>query len=300
MILVTGGAGFVGSHLVDALADAGEDPVVLDNFASGDRENLREDVRLIEADIADPGVVNLISDLRPEVVVHAAAQVSVAVSMQDPHLDLTVNVQGTANVLEGAKVAGTRRFVFISSGGGVYGESDGADENTLPRPKSYYSTHKYVGERYVELSGLSYANARLANVYGSRQRSDLEGGVVAIFTQRLQNKQPILINGTGEQQRDLIYVADVVDSLLTMAKSERDGTWNVGTGRSTSILELLRALEDQLEPAVEVRHGPPRPGDVKNSRLEIRSIRDDLGWEPRYGLAEGISEMLGRENATVT
>ena len=151
-----------------------------------------------------------------------------------------------------------------------------------------------------ELSGLSYANARLANVYGSRQRSDLEGGVVAIFTQRLQNKQPILINGTGEQQRDLIYVADVVDSLLTMAKSDRYGTWNVGTGRSTSILELLRALEDQLEPAVEVRHGPPRPGDVKNSRLEIRSIRDDLGWEPRYGLAEGISEMLGRENATVT
>lgn len=300
MILVTGGAGFVGSHLVDALADAGEDPVVLDNFASGDRENLREDVRLIEADIADPGVVNLISDLRPEAVVHAAAQVSVAVSMQDPHLDLTVNVQGTANVLEGAKGAGTRRFVFISSGGGVYGESDGADENTLPRPKSYYSTHKYVGERYVELSGLSYANARLANVYGSRQRSDLEGGVVAIFTERLQNKQPILINGTGEQQRDLIYVADVVDSLLTMAKSDRDGTWNVGTGRSTSILELLRALEDQLEPAVEVRHGPPRPGDVKNSRLEIRSIRDDLGWEPRYGLAEGISEMLGRENATVT
>lgn len=153
MTLVTGGAGFVGSHLVDALADAGEDPVVLDNFASGDRENLREDVRLIEADIADPGVVNLISDLRPEAVVHAAAQVSVAVSMQDPHLDLTVNVQGTANVLEGAKGTGTRRFVFISSGGGVYGESDGADENTLPRPKSYYSTHKYVGERYVELSG---------------------------------------------------------------------------------------------------------------------------------------------------
>jgi UDP-glucose 4-epimerase len=300
LILVTGGAGFVGSHLVDALADAGEDPVVLDNFASGDRENLREDVRLIEADIADPGVVNLISDLRPEVVVHAAAQVSVAASMQDLHLDLTVNVQGTANVLEGAKGAGTRRFVFISSGGGVYGESDGADENTLPRPKSYYSTHKYVGERYVELSGLSYANARLANIYGSRQRSDLEGGVVAIFTERLQNKQPILINGTGEQQRDLIYVADVVDSLLTMAKSDRDGTWNVGTGRSTSILELLHALEDQLEPAVEVRHGPPRPGDVKNSRLEIRSIRDDLGWEPRYGLAEGISEMLGRENATVT
>ncbi len=295
MILVTGGAGFIGSHLVDALVDAGEEPVVLDNFASGDRENLRQDVRLVEADIADPNVVNLIADLRPEVIIHAAAQVSVAVSMQDPHLDLAVNVQGTANVLEAAKVAGTRRFVFISSGGGVYGESDGADENTLPRPKSYYSAHKYVGECYVEFSGLSYANARLANVYGSRQRSDLEGGVVAIFTERLQKKQPILINGTGEQQRDLVYVADVVDSLIAMARSDRDGTWNVGTGRSTSILELLHALEDQIEPAVEVRHGPLRPGDVKNSRLEIRSIKDDLGWEPRYSLADGISDMLSRE-----
>lgn len=295
MILVTGGAGFIGSHLVDSLVDAGEEPVVLDNFASGDRENLRQDVRLIEADIADPNAVSLIADLRPEVIIHAAAQVSVAVSMQNPHLDLAVNVQGTANVLEAAKVAGTRRFVFISSGGGVYGESDGADENTLPRPKSYYSAHKYVGECYVEFSGLSYANARLANVYGSRQRSDLEGGVVAIFTERLQKKQPILINGTGEQQRDLVYVADVVDSLIAMANSDRDGTWNVGTGRSTSILELLHALEDQIEPAVEVRHGPLRPGDVKNSRLEIRSIKDDLGWEPRYSLADGISDMLSRE-----
>ncbi len=114
-------------------------------------------------------------------------------------------------------------FVFVSSGGGVYGESDesdGAGEDTLPRPKSYYSAHKYLGERYVELSGLSYANARLANVYGSRQRPDLEGGVVAIFTERLQNKQPILVNGTGEQQRDPVYVADVVDSLLAMARSD--------------------------------------------------------------------------------
>ena len=295
MILVTGGAGFIGSHLVDALVDAGEEPVILDNFASGDRENLRQDVRLIEADIADPNVVSFIADLRPEVIIHAAAQVSVAVSMQNPHLDLAVNVQGTANVLEAAKVAGTRRFVFISSGGGVYGESDGADENTLPRPKSYYSAHKYVGECYVEFSGLSYTNARLANVYGSRQRSDLEGGVVAIFTERLQKKQPILINGTGEQQRDLVYVADVVESLLAMAKSDRDGTWNVGTGRSTSILELLHALEEQIEPAVEVRHGPLRPGDVKSSRLEIRSIKDNLSWEPRYSLVDGISDMLSRE-----
>jgi UDP-glucose 4-epimerase len=296
MILVTGGAGFIGSHLVDALLATGQEPVVLDNLASGDRENLPNGVKLVKMNIADAGVVEVIAEIKPEVVIHAAAQVSVADSMQDPHLDLAVNVQGTANVLEGAKVAGARRFVFVSSGGGVYGECDGADEATLPRPKSYYSAHKLLGERYVELSGLSYANARLANVYGSRQRSDLEGGVVAIFIERLQNRQPILINGTGEQRRDLVYVADVVDSLLTMARSNRDGTWNVGTGVSTSILELLHALEREIEPATEIRHGPKRPGDVSNSRLSIGSIENDLGWRPSYDLDDGIVDMIRQAN----
>jgi UDP-glucose 4-epimerase len=296
VILVTGGAGFIGSHLVDTLLAAEQEPVVLDNLASGDRKNLPNGVKLVEKDIADTAVVEVIAELKPEVVIHAAAQVSVAVSMQDPHLDLAVNVQGTANVLEGAKAVGARRFVFVSSGGGVYGECDGADEAALPRPKSYYSAHKFLGERYVELSGLSYANARLANVYGSRQRSDLEGGVVAILTERLQNRQPILINGTGEQRRDLVYVADVVDSLLTMARSNRDGTWNVGTGVSTSILELLHALEREIEPATEIRHGPKRPGDVSNSRLSIASIENDLGWCPKYDLAGGIADMIRKVN----
>ena len=297
MILVTGGAGFIGSHLVDALLASGQEPMVLDNLSSGDRKNLPDGVKLVQMDVADAGVVEAIAELRPEVVVHAAAQVSVAVSMRDPNLDLAVNVQGTANVLEGAKVAGARRFVFVSSGGGVYGESDGADEDTLPNPKSYYSAHKYLGERYAELSGLSYANARLANVYGPRQRSDLEGGVVAIFTERLQKRQPVLVNGTGEQRRDLVYVVDVVDSLLTMARSNRDGTWNVGTGISTSILELLHALEKEIEPATEVRHAPRRPGDVNNSRLAIDSIENDLGWLPKYDLAGGIADMIRKARA---
>src|SRR5918912_3131541 len=135
-MLVTGGAGFIGSHLVNALLAAGQEPVVLDNLASGDWENLPDGVNLVEMDIADAGVVEAIAELKPEVVIHAAAQVSVAVSMQDPHLDLAVNVQGTANVLEGAKAAGVRRFVFVSSGGGIYGECDDADEATLPRPRS--------------------------------------------------------------------------------------------------------------------------------------------------------------------
>jgi UDP-glucose 4-epimerase len=296
MLLITGGAGFIGSHVVDALVASGEEPVVLDNLASGQRENLPGGVKLVEGDIADPGVVDTIADLRPEGVIHCAAQVSVAASMRDPGFDLAVNVQGTANMLAGAKAAGSGRFVFVSSGGGVYGESDGADEATLPRPKSYYSAHKYLAERYVEYSGLSYAIARLANVYGARQRSDLEGGVVAVFMERLRNGRPILINGTGEQRRDLVYIADVVDSLLAMVRGGLDGVWNVGTGHSISVLELLRVLEGQMGPAVEVRHGPPRPGDVDNSRLSIASIERDLGWWPKYGVAEGIADMLQAED----
>ena len=291
MILVTGGAGFIGSHVVDALLATGEEPVVLDDLSTGDRVNLPREVEVVEADIADPGVVDRISALRPRAVVHAAAQVSVAASMEDSALDLAVNVGGTANVLAGARAAGAERFVFISSGGGIYGEADGADESTLPRPKSYYGAHKYLAERYVELDGISYAIARLANVYGPRQRTDLEGGVVAIFAERLRDGSPVRVNGTGEQSRDFVHVADVVDALLVMVDSRLDGTWNIGTGRAISVLELLRALEAAIGPAAEVHHGPARHGDVRSSRLSIEAIERDLGWRPRYDLAGGVASM---------
>jgi UDP-glucose 4-epimerase len=291
MILVTGGAGFIGSHVVDALLAAGEEPVVLDDFSTGDGANLPGDVEVVEADIGDSGVIDRISALSPRAVVHAAAQVSVAASMEDSALDLAVNVGGTANVLAGARAAGAERFVFLSSGGGIYGETDGADENTLPRPKSYYGAHKYLAERYVELDGISYAIARLANVYGPRQRTDLEGGVVAIFAERLRNGLPVTVNGTGEQSRDFVHVADVVDALLVMAGSRLKGTWNVGTGRAISVLELLRTLEAAIRPAVEVRHGPARHGDVRSSRLSIEAIERDLGWRPGYDLARGVVDM---------
>ncbi len=277
---------------MDALLDDGEEVVVLDNFASGDRTNLRERVRIVDADIADPGVVEAIATLDIETVVHAAAQVSVAASMLDPGLDLAVNVRGTSNVLAGAKAAGVERFVFLSTGGGVYGESDGADEETLPRPASYYSAHKYLAERYVQLSGISYANARLANVYGSRQRKDLEGGVVAIFAERLRGKLPILINGSGDQSRDFVHVTDVVEAIISMAHDRRDGTWNVGTGEATSILDLLGEMERLIAPAVKIEHGSSRSGDVEYSRLSIEKIHTQLGWRPRLDLRSGLAETL--------
>lgn len=277
---------------MDALRAGGEEVVVLDNFASGDRANLPEGVKTLDVDVADPEAIEAIAAFDVEAVVHAAAQVSVANSMSEPVRDLAVNVQGTANVLAGAKAAGAERFVFLSTGGGIYGESDGADEETLPQPMSYYSAHKYLAEHYVQFSGMSYANARLANVYGPRQRKDLEGGAVAIFAERLRNGSTILINGSGEQSRDFVHVADVYDALLLMARSRQDGTWNVGTGRGTSIMELLWAMEQKIGPAAEVEHGPARAGDVEHSRLSVEKIREELGWSPKRDLPAGLAETL--------
>ncbi len=292
MILVTGGAGFIGSHVVDALVDDEEEVIVLDNFATGDRGHLNEEVEILDLDIADPAVVETIASINIKVVIHAAAQVSVAASMSNPHRDLRVNALGTANVLTGARAAGAERFVFLSTGGGIYGESDGADENTLPRPSSYYSVHKYLAERYVQLSGISYANVRLANVYGPRQRKDLEGGVVAIFAERLRNKLPIPINGTGDQSRDFVHVSDVVEAIISMAHDRRDGIWNVGTGEATSILDLLGEMEKLIAPAVKIEHGSSRPGDVEYSRLSIEKIRTQFDWHPRLDLRSGLAETL--------
>jgi UDP-glucose 4-epimerase len=291
-VLVTGGGGFIGSHLVDALLARGDEPVVLDDWSGGSRDNLPPGVETLDMDVADPRTVSAIAALRPDGIIHGAAQVSVPRSMADPDRDRAVNVVGTAHVLAGAREAGSPRVVFLSTGGGIYGESDGADEMTLPQPKSYYSAHKYLAERYLEYSGLPYAIARLANVYGPRQRSDLEGGVVAIFTERLSAGQPITIYGSGEQYRDFVYVADVVDAVLTMLDSSVDGMWNVATGEATTVNALLAALQERLGSASAIVHEQPRPGDVFASRLSIDRIKADLGWSPRYDLAAGLDAML--------
>lgn len=293
-VLVTGGAGFIGSHIVDTLIARGEQVVVLDDLSGGSRDNLPPGVPIVEIDVAGPESARMIADLHPRAVIHAAAQVSVAHSMSDPARDRDVNVVGTANVLEGAKGAGCQRVIFISTGGAIYGETSGASETAMPHPQSYYSAHKYLAERYFELSGLSYGIARLANVYGPRQRSDLEGGVVSIFSERLRAGEPIVIQGSGEQYRDFVYVADVVSAVLAMLDSQLDGTWNVATGSRTTILELLAALEARITPATAIRHEASRPGDLFASRLINDQIRQDLGWQPCFDLAAGLDDLLAR------
>lgn len=288
-IVVTGGAGFIGSHIVDALVAEGRQVVIVDDFSTGNRDNLPFDAEIVQLDIANPSTADVIEGLAPDAIVHAAAQASVPRSMADPARDMAVNLQGTANLIEGAKRLPDCRFVFISTGGGIYGDtSEAATEQSLPRPKSFYSTHKYTAERYLEYSGLSYAIARLANVYGPRQRSHLEGGVIAIFAERLRDHLPITIYGSGEQTRDFVHVFDVVRAMQVMLGTEQSGLWNVGTGATTTIRELLTLMAVHLNVQPDVHFAAGRAGDVFNSCLDASAIARELGWQPGISLAEGV------------
>jgi UDP-glucose 4-epimerase len=296
-VLVTGGAGFIGSHVVDRLLAEGLEPIVLDNLASGDPANVPDGVPIICVDVADPFTVDHIAEAKPGAIVHAAAQVSVPRSMAEPARDRNINLIGTEHVIEGARQAGGSRIVFLSTGGGIYGETpEPATEESLPKPKAFYSIHKYAAERYLELSGLPYAIARLANVYGPRQRSDLEGGVVAIIAERLAAGLPITIFGSGEQRRDFVHVSDVVNALLAMVNSEANGMWNVGTGTMTTVNELLRESEAVFGAATSVERAAARPGDVFQSCLAIDAIQRDLGWSPAISLAEGLRTLSATGN----
>lgn len=296
-VLVTGGAGFIGSQLVDQLLAFGARTIVLEDFSSGDPVNIPPGVEVIRADIADAATIEAIAAARPAAIVHAAAQVSVPRSMADPDRDRAVNLIGTEHVIAGARAAGGSRLIFVSTGGGIYGETaEPATETALPRPKAFYSIHKYAAERYVELSGLPYAIARLANVYGPRQRSDLEGGVVAILAERLAAGLPITIYGSGEQRRDFVHVADVVRALITLVRCEVDGMWNVGTGAMTTVNELLRAMESVFGAATDVEYVAARPGDVFTSCLAVGAIERDLGWVPSISLTQGLQTLTGPQS----
>jgi UDP-glucose 4-epimerase len=291
-VLVTGGAGFIGSHIVRRLASDGHAVTILDDLSSGSTPRTPPEVNLIQTDVSGDAAIHAINETRPDLIIHAAAQVSVPGSMADPDRDRAINLEGTQHVVEGARRAGSRMLVFLSSGGAIYGETDMGTEQSTPNPASYYGIHKLAAEGYLRLGGLPFANLRLANVYGPNQRTDLEGGVVAIFMERLRAGLPITIHGTGEQVRDFVHVADVVSAVLTASQSDQSGTWNVGTGVGSSVRTLLTELEALIGPATEIRHEPPRDGDVLVSRLAIDRIAHDLGWTPRFSLASGLRQLV--------
>ena len=287
---VTGGAGFIGSHVVDALVARGDEVHVVDNFATGRRENLNPAATVHEHDIREP-LASLFDEIRPEVVVHLAAQADVGTSVEQPLFDAEVNVLGTLKVLEAARPHGAQ-LVFSSTGGAIYGECERpAREEDERRPLSPYGTAKLAAEEYLatwnRLHGTRHVALRFANVYGPRQLAKLEGGVVAIFTDRLRAGERVTIFGDGEQTRDYVYVGDVVAAVLA-AFGRDGGVFNVGTGTETSVNELFETCRQVAGVDAEATHAPARAGDVLRSVLDVSRSERELGWRPQTPLAEGL------------
>ncbi len=289
--VVTGGAGFIGSHVVDALLARGDEVHVVDDLTTGRRENLSVEAALHRHDIRKP-LEGLFAELRPEAVVHLAAQADVGTSVAQPVLDAEVNVLGTLNVLEAARQHDAP-VVFSSTGGAIYGECERpAREDDARRPLSPYGTAKLAAEEYLatwnRLYGTRHVALRFANVYGPRQLAKLEGGVVAIFMDRLRAGAGVTIFGDGGQTRDFVYVGDVVEAVLAAIGRNGGGTFNVGTGEETSVNDLFEACRDVVGAGADAEHAAPRSGDVLRSVLDVSLAERELGWKPRTPLAEGL------------
>jgi len=304
--LVTGGAGFIGSNLTDALLARGDEAIIVDDLSTGRRENIEQALAngatLVEADIRDRAAIEeIVGRERPEAIFHLAAQIDVRKSIADPAFDASINVGGTANVLEAARAAEVRRVVFSSTGGAIYGEGDGQElplrEDAPLAPEAPYGQSKFAGEGYLSLYerlyGLSSVPLRLGNVYGPRQDPLGEAGVVAIFCGRLREGKRPTVFGDGKQTRDYIYVGDVVSAMLAAAEAETSGPINIGTGIETDVLELVSALGElggsgDFEP----EFAPPRTGEVQRISIDPARAAGELGWRAEMDLNEGLRVTL--------
>ena len=311
-ILVTGGAGFIGSHIVDAILAAGHSAAVLDDLSSGSRENLPAGVPLHVADIADADAVErVVAAERPDAVCHQAAQMSVSRSVREPAFDARVNVIGLVNVLDAAVRHGSKRVVFASSGGVLYGDvTTPAPEDTPANPVSPYGITKWVGERYLEFyareHGLATVALRYSNVYGPRQNPHGEAGVVAIFCKKFLAGEPARINGDGRYVRDYVYGPDVARANLVALTGDlpqvRSGSLvslNIGTGHGADVNELEAMIRGAMQDVLAARgkpaslplpeHGPARAGDLRSNMVDPASAATVLGWRPEVSLTDGLA-----------
>ena len=291
--IVTGGAGFVGSHLVDRLMADGWAVMVIDDLSAGRATSLPDAVRLEQLDVVADAIEGVIDAWRPGVVYHLAAQTSVPRSMEAPLRDLAVNVVGTHRTAAAARASGAQRFVFVSSGGAIYGETPrAANEATRPAPASYYGIHKLAAEGHVMLSGIPYAIVRPSNIYGPRQSSGLEGAVVATFVGQALARQPLTIDGDGRQTRDFVHVRHVVEAMVRLGDIRAPiGTWNVASGRRLSIIALAGIVERAAGIPLGRVHRPMRSGDVRDAAASAARLRA-LGWKPSVPVSRGIRELL--------
>ena len=297
-VLVTGGAGFIGSHIVDAIIEKGMEAVILDNLSTGRRENINPKAAFYQSDIRDKDISAIFQKEKPDVVCHHAAQVSVRNSVSDPCSDADINITGSINLMEASRISGVKKIVFASSGGAIYGEQEAfpATESHPTRPLSPYGAAKLSFEFYLncykEVYGGPYVALRYSNVYGPRQDPHGEAGVVAIFCGMMIKGETPTINGDGGQTRDYVYVKDVVAANIAAITGEAAGAFNIGTGLETSVNGLYEIIKMKTGYAGHAQNAPAKAGEQYRSVLDASHAGTGLGWRPSKALEVGIEETV--------
>ncbi|MCL4385585.1 MAG: GDP-mannose 4,6-dehydratase [Actinobacteria bacterium] len=294
-ILITGGAGFIGSHVADLLLENEYDVCIVDNLSSGKLENVNSNAKFYKCDIRDSQIYKIIEDEKPQIIIHNAAQMSVRNSVEDPLNDADINIIGGLNILEAAKKTKVEKIIFASSGGVVYGEQQyfPADEDHPTKPICPYGVAKLSYEKYLYyyhyIFGIKYIALRYANIYGPRQDPYGEAGVVAIFSKKLLSDDQPVINGDGMQTRDYVYVKDVATANLLAVNTDYIGEINIGTALETNVNKIFNILKNAAgKPDLEEVHGPAKDGEQKRSVLSYRKAQQILGWKPEVKLEEGL------------
>jgi UDP-glucose 4-epimerase len=297
-ILVTGGAGFIGSNVVDALVKCGHEVTVLDNLSTGKEENINPEVKFYNVDLLDIESLELVfREFKPDFVNHHAAQIDVRKSVEDPAFDAETNIIGSINLFELSINYGVRRIIFSSTGGALYGEPEKlpASEDAPIEPISPYGVAKYCSENYLNyfkrLYGIERVILRYANVYGSRQDQLGEAGVVAIFAGKILKGEKPVVYGDGTQTRDYIYVEDVVEANV-LALNGKEGTYNIGTGKETSVNELINVFSKVLGREIKPEYAPPRKGEIRRISLDGEKAKKELSFVPKYSLEEGLKKTI--------
>ena len=305
-VLVTGGAGFIGSHVVDALVKAGHSVAVVDDLSKGSETNINREARFYRLDICSSSLAEVFESEKPEIVNHHAARTSVNHSLADPIDDARVNILGSLNLLQNCVKAGVKQVVYASTGGALYGEPQylPCDEAHPINPLSPYGASKHTVEKYLNVyranCDLQYTVLRYPNVYGPRQSSHAEGGVIAIFADRMARNEPLTIYGTGQQERDFIYVGDVARANLMAIGRGLGNAYNLGSGGSISVNELFKTMKSMTGYELEVEYGPARAGEVFKIFLKTDRIARDLGWRPSVDLIDGLRNALEYHASRVT